>query len=106
VKRVLFDQGVPMPLGRMLVGMEITTAFRQGWSQLSNGDLLNAAEASGFEVLMTTDQNLRYQQNLANRRIAILVLPTTQWVAVQSHVAEIQAALDACRSGDYIEVRW
>lgn len=76
--RILFDQGVPVPLRRELPDHDIRTAAEIGWSDLANGDLLNAAE-SLFDLLITTDQNLRYQQNLTGRKIAILVLKTTSW---------------------------
>ena len=73
---------------------------------MANGDLLAAAEAGGFEIFLTTDQNLRHQQNLAGCRMGIVVLPTTQWQEIQQHVAEIQTALNACKPGDYTEVAW
>ncbi len=68
--RVLFDQGPPAPLRTALVGHEVETAYEQGWSTLKNGDLLLVAEEHGFDVLVTTDMNLRYQQNLSARRMA------------------------------------
>ena len=74
--RILLDQGTPVPLRAILAGHEVSTAYELGWSTLSNGELLLAAETR-FELLVTTDQNLRYQQNLAGRRLSILVLPTT-----------------------------
>jgi hypothetical protein len=74
--RIVFDQGTPAPLRRALTGHAVATAFELGWSGLANGDLLREAEAQ-FDLLITTDQSLRYQQNLAGRRLAILVLPTT-----------------------------
>jgi hypothetical protein len=70
--RILFDQGTPVPLRRYLPGHTIATAFEMGWAEFGNGDLLLEAEAQ-FNAMVTTDQNLRYQQNLANRRLAILV---------------------------------
>ena len=76
--RILFDQGTPAPLRQLLRGHNVSTAYEMGWSELANGDLLAAAEAD-FDALVTTDQNLRYQQDLAGRRLAILVLPTTSW---------------------------
>jgi len=76
--RILFDQGTPVPLRALLSGHSVSTAYEMGWSELANGDLLAAAEAD-FDALITSDQNLRYQQNLTGRRLAILVLPTTSW---------------------------
>ena len=65
--RVLFDHGTPVPLRRALVGCHVETAYELGWSRFANGDLLSAAEAAGFAVMVTTDQNLRYEQNAACR---------------------------------------
>jgi len=75
--KILFDQGTPVPLRRHLPGHSVMTAFEQGWGSLANGELLDAAERAGFELLVTTDQNLQYQQNLTARRIAIVVLRST-----------------------------
>ena len=76
-----------------------------GWATLSNGDLLAAAEKS-FDVLITTDQNLRHQQNLAGRRLAILVLPTTSWPEIQKHINQVADAVSALKPGDFIELRF
>ena len=75
--KILFDQGTPAPLRRYLPGHTIETAYERGWSQLSNGDLLTQAEQDDYEVLVTTDRNLQYQQNLSSRQIAIVVLLST-----------------------------
>jgi hypothetical protein len=103
--RILFDQGTPAPLRHALAPHEVSTAFELGWSNLENGDLLRAAEGR-FEVFITTDQNLRYQQNLTGRQLAIMVLPTTNWPKIQRHQAEVAAAVNALRPGDYRELRW
>jgi hypothetical protein len=71
--KIVFDQGTPVPLRRQLVGHAIMTAHEQGWTTLTNGALLEAAERAGFDVLITTDQNLRYQQNLTGRRLALVI---------------------------------
>lgn len=76
-----------------------------GWADLSNGDLLGASEKS-FDLLITTDQNLKYQQNLAGRRLAILVLPTTSWPIIQRHIAEIVAAVSTIAPGEYRELKF
>src|SRR5271168_2390200 len=101
--RVLFDQGTPVPLRRALSPHVVSTVHELGWSTLSNGDLLDAAEAQ-FDAFVTTDQNLRYQQNLAGRRLAILVLPFASWPKLQRHVATIVLAVDGLKPGDYIEL--
>lgn len=76
--RILFDQGTLVSLRNSLVGHTVATTFEMNWSTLENGELLAQAETAGFEVFLTTDQNLRYQQNLQNRQIAVVVLPTTR----------------------------
>jgi hypothetical protein len=101
--KILFDHGTPAPLRRSLAGHEISTAYEIGWAQLINGDLLAAAEKS-FDVFITTDQNLRYQQNLVGRRLAILVLPTTSWPKIQKHTSNIVDSLNALKPGDFVEL--
>lgn len=101
--RVLFDQGAPVPLRRALTGHTVSTAFEMGWAQLENGQFLAVAEQA-FDVLITTDQNLRYQQNLTGRPLAILVLPTTSWPVIQSHVAEVVAVVNELRAGEFREL--
>jgi hypothetical protein len=101
--RVLFDQGTPAPLRGALTAHVVSTAYEMGWSTLSNGDLLDAAEAQ-FDAFVTTDQNLRYQQNLAGRRLAILVLPFASWPKLQSHLATIVTAVAGLKPGDYLDL--
>ncbi len=101
--RVLFDQGTPAPLRGALKAHAVSTAYEMGWSTLSNGDLLDAAEAQ-FDAFVTTDQNLRYQQNLAGRRLAILVLPFASWPKLRSHVTTIVLAVGGLKPDDYLEL--
>ena len=101
---VLLDQGTPAPVRQYLPHHIVKTATQQGWATLANGELLTVAEANGFEVFVTTDQNLRYQQNLARRRIAIVVLKQSQWPALERHVALVVAAVDGAEPGSYTEV--
>ena len=101
--RILFDQGTPVPLRRHLRGHTVSTAFELGWSQLINGELLAKAE-NQFDALVTTDKNLRYQQNLADRKIAIVVLPFASWPKLQTRVSEIAVAIANLQLGDYIEL--
>jgi len=89
--RILFDQGTPVPLRQHLSGHQVETAFDLGWSRLTNGELLAAAEAR-FDVLVTTDKNLRQQQSLTGHKLAVLVLPTTSWPRLRAHVAGIVSA--------------
>jgi hypothetical protein len=75
---ILFDHGAPPPLVPYLIDHTVVKAKDRGWDKLSNGDLLAEAERAGFEIFLTADKNIRYQQNLTGRRIAILVLSTPQ----------------------------
>jgi hypothetical protein len=100
---VLFDQGTPVPLRRALTDHIVATAFEMGWAEMENGQLLDVVEAA-FDALITTDQNLRYQQNLTGRRLAILVLPTTSWPIIERHVAEVVVAVGELRSGEFREL--
>jgi hypothetical protein len=101
--RIPFDQGVPLHLQRSFSGHEVITAWQRGWSELSNGELLAAAETDGFELLITTDQNLRYQQNLCARRFAVLVLMVANWPALQPHQAAIATTGLSMKPGEYRE---
>ena len=101
---VVFDQGTPAPLRRHLAGHVVYTAFECGWSSLENGELLDAAEGDGYAVLITTDHNLKHQQHLAGRQLAVIVLLSTSWPRIQSWVSEIQAAINAIGSGGYVEI--
>jgi len=101
---VLFDQGTPVPLRRLLTQPEVATAYERGWAQLQNGSLLDVAEAEGYELLVTTDTNLRYQQNLASRRIAIVVLTTTSWPRIQRAIDLVVQAVDSAVPGGYFEI--
>src|SRR6266705_3260401 len=103
--RILFDQGTPSPLRDTLGSHTVSTAYEMGWDKLENGDLLSAAEAS-FDALITTDQNLSYQQNLSGRSLAILVLPTTSWPKIQLHLPKVSAAVNALRPGDFVELKF
>lgn len=102
--KILFDQGVPVPLRRFLSDHEVTTAYEINWSDLSNGDLIESAEQAGFQVLITTDQNLRYQQNLESREIAIVVLLSTSWPKIQEKTSLIVECLDNLETETYIEI--
>lgn len=102
--RIFFDQGTPAPLRRALIGHDIATAFERGWGTLQNGELLRAVEAAGFEAIITTDQNLRYQQNLQDRRLAILVLLTTDWRLIRQHTEYIVVAVGGLAPRTYIEL--
>jgi hypothetical protein len=98
---ILLDQGTPVPVRRFLTQHTVRTATEQGWATLANGELLTAAEAEGFDVFVTTDKNLPFQQNLAGRRIAVVVIGYAQWPGLEPHVALVAAAIDRAIGGSY-----
>jgi hypothetical protein len=99
--KVLFDQNVPRNLRRHLVGHKVTIASSLGWERLQNGDLLAAAEAGSFEVLITGDRNLEHQQNIERRRIAIVVLTRNNWPLVKPHIAAVVEAVASSTVGSH-----
>ena len=101
---MLFDQGTPVPLRQALTGHSVSTAYELGWATLKNGELLRSAEEQGFEVLVTTDTNLPYQQNLADRRIAVVVLTTTSWPRIRVAVEHVASVVNSVSVGSYVEV--
>lgn len=101
----MFDQGTPVPLRHSLKSHTVSTAYELGWSELKNGQLLQEAELQ-FDLFITTDQKLLYQQNLSNRKLAILVLPFASWPRLQDHVSQIQSAVDKIKSGEYLELNF
>lgn len=102
--RILFDHGTPAPLIPFLKGHTVTKARDAGWDRISNGMLLTAAEKAGFDILLTTDKQFRYQQNLAGRKIAIVVLANSTWRVLRRHVDRVVLAVNATATGSYIEV--
>ena len=102
---VLFDNGTPRTLARYLIDHHtVTEARARGWQELENGDLLREAEAAGFQVLITTDKNLSYQQNLAGRKIAVVVLGQGRWTCIRPYVSQVVAAVNAATPGSLAEV--
>jgi hypothetical protein len=102
---VLFDNGTTRTLARYLIDRHtVTEARAQGWGELENGELLTVAEGAGFDVLVTTDRNLRYQQNLAGRKIAIVVLGKGRWSIIKAHVMKVVGAVNAATLGSLAEV--
>ena len=102
--RILFDQGTPVPLRRSLIGHDVATAYELGWSTVTNGDLIRLAEQEGYELLITTDTNLRYQLNLKGRSITILVITTTSWPRIRQVTERIVAAIAMINRGSYEEL--
>jgi hypothetical protein len=101
---VLFDQGTPVPIRAFLTEHEVQTASERGWETLKNGELLRAAEEAGFNVLLTPDKNIRYQQNLTLRTIALVVLGNPQWPVLRLHIERVVAAVAAATPASYTEV--
>ena len=103
--RILFDHGTPRGIARALPAHTILTAYAQGWDRLHNGALLQAAEDAAVDVLLTTDQHIRYQQNLTGRKLALVVLTgTTKWTRVRLYLDRIAVAVQAATPGSYTEV--
>jgi hypothetical protein len=102
--RILFDHGTPAPLIPFPEGHAVTKAKQAGWDRLVNGEFLNAAEATGFELLVTPDKNVRYQQNLEGRQIAIIVLGNAQWPVLRRYVDRVVVAVNAATPGNFAEV--
>jgi hypothetical protein len=102
--RILFDHVTPRGIARVLLGHTVITAKARGWDTLSNGALLGAAEQAGFDVVVTADKNMRYQQKLEGRKIALVVLGSPQWPIVKLHLEKIAAAVNAATPGSYVEV--
>jgi hypothetical protein len=94
---ILFDQATPVPLRPYLKGHLIRTAAQQGWDRLENGLLLNVAEQGGFDMLLTTDKNMGYQQNLSGRRISVVVLGRQNWTDLKPYVQLVVEAVNGRR---------
>ena len=102
--KILFDQGTPLPLRRHLHPHRVDSAAELGWSKLQNGELLDRAEAAGYEALVTTDQQLRHQHKLEGRRIRVLVLRTTSWPRIRPRADDVRARLEQMGEGQYDEM--
>ena len=102
--RILFDHCVPAPLRRSLESHSVQLAAEMGWQDLSNGELISSAARAGFDLLISTDQNIRYQQNLTGRRIALLVLPIQNWPELKPHARKISDAINHLQAGEYHEM--
>lgn len=103
--KILFDHGTPAPLRHHLSEHIVYRSAELGWELLENGELLSRAEEDGFQVLVTTDQNIRYQQNLQDRNLAVVVLLATAWPRVRHHIESIGDAIAKTRPGQLTEVQ-
>ena len=101
---IVFDQATPVPIRPYLEGHTVRTAAQQGWDKLRNGEMLTAAENAGFDMLLTTDKNIRFQQNLADRKIAVVVLGQQQWPRLRPHIQRVIEAVNAATPGSFVEV--
>ena len=102
--RILFDHGTPSGIAPSLAGHEVTEAIDVGWDRISNGELLTKAEAAGFDLVLTTDKNIQYQQNLKGRKIAIVVLGNSAWRITRKYLVRVAAAVNEATPGSYTEV--
>ena len=101
---VLLDHGTPRPLRRHLPGHTVHTSAQMGWDLLSDGTMLTIAEEAGYDLLITPDQKIRHQQNLAGRKIAILVLMQNDWSLIRLRIDAINDAVNRIQPGDYVEI--
>jgi len=101
--KILFDHGTPAPLRHALTGHVASVSHELNWHKLDNGELLDAAEPL-FDLLITTDKNIKHQQNLSGRRLGILVLPTTSWPVIQKHLPLVSETVNSMQPGEYREL--
>jgi hypothetical protein len=101
---ILFDHGAPRSIARWLHGHTVIPTIARGWDRLAKGALLKAAEEAGFDLLLPTDKDIQYQQNLKGRRIAIVILGNSQRPAVHRYIDRVVAAVNAATPGSYAEV--
>jgi hypothetical protein len=102
--RILLDHNTPAPLRYVLLGHQVETAYEREWAALTNGELLASAETAGFDLLITTDKGIRYQQNLTGRRLALLVLDTNDWNRIRLSKSLVADAVASIEAGQYLEV--
>lgn len=100
--RILLDESVPVQVGKALNEHQVSTAVQMGWQGIGNGELLDRAEADGFELLIVADKNFQHQQNLKGRRIAILELWTNHRPTLENHFERIRAAAESVGSGQFV----
>jgi hypothetical protein len=103
--RVFLDNSVPEGVRRYLKRHQVLTAANQRWERLENGDLINAVESAGFDVLVTADQNIEYQQNLTRRKISLVVLGSNNWPIVRSHISEVVAFIEAALPNSFAFIK-
>ncbi len=102
--RILLDHNTPAPLRYALQGHQVDTAYERGWAELTNGELLSAAESAGFDLLITTDKGIRQQQNLAGRKLSLLVLSTNDWTRIRQFKVLVASAAASIQTSAYVEL--
>ena len=102
--KILFDANTPAPLARFLRGHEVVRSDELGWQGLENGALLDAAENAGFDLLLTCDQNVRYQQNFSSRKLSLVVLSSNHWPTLRRVAARIASTVDFVQTGQIVRV--
>ncbi len=102
--RILLDHNTPAPLRYWLLGHRVETAYERGWAELTNGELLSEAENAGFDAVVTTDKGIRYQQNLARRRLALVVIGTNDWTRIRNSKSAVMGAISKVTPGCYLEI--
>jgi predicted nuclease of predicted toxin-antitoxin system len=102
--RILLDHNTPAPLRYWLLGHQVETAYERGWAELTNGKLLSEAENAGFDAVVTTDKGIRYQQNLAGRRLALVVIGTNDWTRIRESKSAVIGAISQLSPGCYLEI--
>jgi len=101
MRRVLLDHCVPRPFRNMLTGCDVSTTHEMGWAEFKNGELIKAAENAGFDIFITADKNLRYQQNLSERRIAVIELPTNRLKLIGLCAVRVNVLIGTIPNGSY-----
>jgi hypothetical protein len=104
--KILLDHNTPLGVRRILANHDVQPAGQMGWATLSNTNLLDAAERAGFEIFITCDQNIAFQQNLAARRIAIVVLMTNRWDDIRAQPQTVRHAVDNATPGTVTAARF
>ncbi len=102
--KILFDANTPAPLSRFLRDHDVVRADELGWQGMENGELLDAAEGAGFDLVLTCDQNVSYQQNLTGRKVALLVLSSNHWPTLRALASRIATAVDFVQRGQIVRL--
>jgi len=102
--RILLDHNTPVPLRHWLSEHEVETGYERGWAELTNGELLRMSEEAGFDVVITTDKGIRYQQNLAGRKLALVLISTNDWTRIRKSKALVVESISSVARGSFLEI--